>query len=80
MINSVTSEGIFMFIGIQMSIYFPPVVRILLLGDFQGLDVLGAYSIAPIVVTTEAYSGFIVVNMIGTNNYSSIKFILQFFH
>lgn len=65
----VTDEGIFMFIGVQMAVYFPPVVRPLLAGDFHGLDVLGVYSVAPIVVTTAAADGFLVVNMIG--NYSS---------
>ena len=65
----VTDEGIFMFIGVQMAVYFPPVVPTLLAGDFHGLDVLGVYSVAPIVVTTAAADGFLVVNMIG--NYSS---------
>ena len=53
-----------------MAVYFPPVVRPLLAGDFHGLDVLGVYSVAPIVVTTATVAGFVIVNMIGNYSYS----------
>ena len=66
----VTDEGIFMFIGVQMAVYFPPVVRPLLAGDFHGLDVLGVYSVAPIIATTAPADGFLIVKVIG-NYYSS---------
>ena len=59
-----------MFIGIQMAFFFPPVVRQILAGDFQGLAVMGVYSIAPIVITTGTDSGVLVVKMIGTNSSS----------
>ena len=43
----------------------PLVANRLLVGDFQGLDVLEPYCEDPIILTTEKLSGLIVVNMVG---------------
>ena len=65
-----------MFFGVQIAVYFPPVVRQLLAGDFHGVEVLGNYTVAPIVIATSTDSKFLIVNMIGTNSSSLNVFIL----
>ena len=50
-----------MFFGVQMAVYFPPVVRQLLAGDFHGVEVLGVYTVAPIVIATSTDSKFLIV-------------------
>ena len=60
-----------MFFGVQIAVYFPSVA-----GDFHGVEVLGVYTVAPIVIATSTNSGFLIVNMIGTYSSSLNVFIL----
>ena len=41
----------------------------LLVGDFQGLEVLEPYCEDPVILTTEKISGLIVVNMVGESHF-----------
>ena len=62
---AVTEFGIYSIYHVGLVMLGPLVANRLLVGDFQGLDVLEPYCEDPIILTTEKLSGLIVVNMVG---------------
>ena len=63
-----TEDGLYILQCITLIEAWPSDAVLLCSGDFQGLEVLGAYSEDPIVLTTEKIHGVIMVTMIGKSN------------
>ena len=66
---AVTDQGIYSIYHVGLVVLGPLVANRLLVGDFQGLEVLEPYCEDPMILTTEKISGLIVVNMVGESHY-----------
>ena len=64
-----TEQGIYSIYHLGLVALGPLVANRLLVGDFQGLEVLEPYCEDPVILTTEKISGFIVVNMVGESHF-----------
>ena len=64
-----TDQGIYSIYHVGLVVLGPLVANRLLVGDFQGLEVLEPYCKDPMILTTEKISGLIVVNMVGESHY-----------